>query len=78
MGDFNINYLEDSTPKRELKNLEKEFNLKQRIDKPTRYTKKSKTLIDHIYTSCNNVSVAGVLDCHMSDHLPTYVTIKKA
>lgn len=78
MGDFNINYLEESIPKRELKNLEKEFNLKQQVVAPTRYTKKSRTLIDHIYTNYTNVSDSGVLDCHISDHLPTYVTIKKA
>lgn len=77
MGDFNINYLEESVPKRELKNLEEEFSLSQRIDKPTRYTKRSKTLIDQICTSCSNVSGSGVLDCHLSDHLPTYVTLKK-
>lgn len=77
-GDVNINYLEDSVPKKELKNIEKEFNLKQWINVPTRYTRKNSTLIDHIYSNYESFIAAGILDYYISDHQPTYITIKKS
>ena len=47
------------------------------IDKPTRLTNTSATLIDHIYTNnlLNNVPV-GILIYEVSDHLPVYIVFK--
>lgn len=43
----------------------------------TRCTKRSQSTIDHLYANCKNVIFAGVVECHLSDHLPIIITIKK-
>ena len=50
VGDFSIDLLlrNDSNSSR-LKHLMENFGLHQMIDKPTRFAKKSKTLLDHHY-----------------------------
>lgn len=61
----------------ELKLMAEELNLKQLVNKPTRLTKSSNTIIDHIYSNLNNVVGTGVIELNISDHFPTYVIIKK-
>lgn len=56
VGAVNINYLEKTKSIKELKNIEKEFGLKQYMECPTRVTRKSESLIDHIYTNSRNVA----------------------
>jgi len=49
------------------------------IDKPTRITKHSTTLIDHIYTNDVKPSiVSGVITDDLSDNLPIFAISKKA
>jgi len=49
------------------------------IDKPTRITKHSTTLIDHIYTNDVKSSiVSGIIIDDLSDHLPIFVISEKA
>jgi len=49
------------------------------IDKPTRITKHSTTLIDQIYTNDVKSSiVSGIIIDDLSDHLPMFVISKKA
>lgn len=50
LGDFNINWMVKSE-KSKLKPLMEKFKYKQLIDKPTRITRKSETLIDLIFTN---------------------------
>lgn len=60
IGDLNINNLENTNSVKELKVMERDFGLKQLINVPTRITRKARTLIDHMYTNCNNLANSGV------------------
>ena len=78
MGDFNINYeLRHSNPYQLVKELERDFGFKQIIDKDTRITARSSTLIDLILTDCQYIVESGVLDVCMSDHHAIYMVKKK-
>ena len=78
MGDFNIDYLKPRNyDVKLLKDLGKSFNLKQTVIKPTRITSTSKSIIDLIFTNIIDISDTGVLNCIISDHLPTYIIRKK-
>ena len=49
------------------------------VDKPTRITKHSNTLIDHIYTNDVKSSiVSGIIIDDLSDHLPIFAISEKA
>ncbi|KAK3105551.1 hypothetical protein FSP39_000258 [Pinctada imbricata] len=74
-GDFNIYYLND--PPRYWTNALEQFEFTQVIDKPTRVTDKSATLIDHIYTNKpENFHEIKVSFIAISDHYPVCVTRK--
>ena len=45
------------------------------IDKATRMTTNSATLLDHIYTNLNNNVESGILIYEIFDHLPTFCSI---
>ena len=53
------------------------FNLTQLVDKPTRTTRQSETLIDHIISTCpQRVKFTNVLPCStISDHDAPYACI---
>ena len=55
MGDMNIDYSLHNLNFRKLHAFLKHHHLDQLVDKPTRVTNTSKTIIDHIY--CNNNSL---------------------
>jgi hypothetical protein len=74
MGDFNIDQLKTSTFKRSIETL----GLEQTIKGPTRITKDSSTLIDHIYVSVPELySSSGVVPIGLSDHHLVYLFRKK-
>ena len=51
------------------------FNFSQLVDKPTRISQYSSTLIDHIFSNApNNISSISVPQYSISDHLPVCVT----
>ena len=78
VGDFNINYsLRHTQAFKLLKTLERDFNLTQLIQKPTRTNETSKSCIDLIFTNMEHIISAGVLDVLISDHLPTFLIKKK-
>jgi len=79
-GDFNINLMHYSKVKCVTDYVDMFHSLycKLLIDKPTRITKHSTTLIDHIYT--NDVKsniVSGIIIDDLSDHLPIFAISKK-
>lgn len=77
-GDFNIDYsMANCKSVRELRQLEREFVLEQKISVPTRVTNRSTTLIDLIFTNMEDVLETGVLDMKASDHYATYIIVKK-
>ena len=76
LGDFS----QDLLPKRltadarDLRQTFSTYQLTQLIKSPTRITNRSKTLIDHIYTSdSNKVIASGVSQCAISDHSLIYL-----
>ena len=78
MGDLNINYkLRNSSPFKILKDIEREFGLKQLINEPTRITSRSATLIDLILTDSVHIVHSGVMNVSISDHQPVYYIKKK-
>ena len=69
LGDFNFNMLK---PQPAWKSTFTLFGLNQLVDKPTRVSSTSATLLDHIYT--NNTALFSdvhVLESGISDHFPT-------
>lgn len=78
LGDMNIDYKQkDTVAVKEIKSLEREFNLRQRITEPTRETSTTSIIIDHILTNAVNVVEAGVIRTSLSDHFMTFLLIKK-
>ena len=69
-GDFNCDLLKpDQNNQKHIKRIYKTYGFKQFIDKPTRTTSESKTLIDHISSNKPEcVSRSGVIPCGISDH----------
>ena len=79
LGDFNINYTNNSSSEfKILKELERTYQLKQYIFKPTRVTNKVKSTIDLIFSNMVQVSESGVMNDYMiADHFPVYILKKK-
>ena len=77
LGDFNIDLMVNNTASYSWLNLTKNFQLKQLVNKPTRVTSSSSTLVGHIFTShpakVRNVDVPKI---GLSDHYPTCVVFK--
>ena len=74
-GDINI----DVSPKVkcnhtiDYKNMLFSLGLRNMISKPTRITKESETIIDHIITNLpNEIIHSGILEADVADHLPIY------
>ena len=71
LGDLNCDLLSDNVDSstRSLMTVMQGSLLSQLIEIPTRVTQHSKTLIDHIYTTCpDDHSISGVIKTHISDH----------
>ena len=81
LGDFNIDYNADKS-KNKYNNMKwsgllSKFGLKQYIETPTRVTKNSSTIIDHLYASklyAGNISNVFVPSFSISDHYPICFT----
>ena len=76
LGDFNVNLLSDDEKSCALLNMMECYGLHQLIEVPTRITKSSKTLIDHIYTNIHDYFETGCIEIDVSDHFPVYVLLK--
>ncbi len=62
---------------RKLLSFTRMYNLEQLIDKPTRTTDNSSTLIDLLFANNNHRIVAsGVLHVNLSDHSLIYCVVK--
>ena len=78
LGDFNINYLNRNLSGfKKLKEFERRFLLHQIIDTPTRIHNRCSSLIDLVLTKLDHISHKGTINVYISDHLPTYLVIKK-
>lgn len=77
-GDFNIDLakIEHDSNSQHLIDTTTRFNFLQIINRPTRITEHSATLIDHIYTNkIHDMISSGIVTFDISDHLATYITI---
>ncbi len=79
MGDFNINLLKRDTENSVQLFLDmlNTYSFYPLIDKPTRITGESATLIDTIFTNDFSSHRAGILITDISDHLPIFMAIDK-
>ena len=80
-GDFNIDLLKYESVNSVTDNMnflysEGCYNL---IDKPTRITSTSSTLLAHIYTNISDKTLtSGILTYDVSDHLPIYCSLTQS
>ena len=74
MGDFNIDLLKSSnSPILDFVNLTNCFRLRNLINKPTRVTKETHILLDHIYTNDSKQRMnSGMCLWDISDHYPIF------
>ena len=77
MGDYNIDFtFPDCFNNTKWTCLIKDFGLRQYVESPTRVTKSSATIIDHIYSSStSSISETFVSPLSISDHYPIAFTI---
>ena len=76
-GDFNMNFLPPCKPSQKWLSILETYNLKQIhvVNEPSRVTKESKTLIDHIYiTNLEKLQESHVVQYSVSDHYPVCMT----
>ena len=77
LGDLNCNHMSSFSPEaNSLREFISMFNLSQLIEKSTRNTEKSQTLIDVIMTTNNSTfSLCDTLRCCRSDHDLVYLVL---
>jgi len=77
MGDFNIDLLKSSKNHvLDFVNLTNCFGLRNLINKPTRVTKETHTLLDHIYTNDSKYRIySGMCLWDTSDHYPIFCVV---
>ncbi len=83
-GDFNINTYESNGPfsedTQDFQNILLSHYYYPMINKPTRVTKQSATLIDNIYTNITSISdshLSGIIRTSISDHFPIFTILNK-
>ena len=79
LGDFNIKYVygnnQDIFNNTKWADITVKFGLEQLIKNPTRISKTSSTIIDHIYTNCSdNIKEVFTSELAISDHYPICMT----
>ena len=77
-GDLNFDLKPSNKPvsTKRFINIAKKFSLRQIIDKFTRITEHSKTLIDLFFTSRPDLYVSGVIPVGFSDHSAIFAVSK--
>ena len=79
LGDFNINLHSDNSNVKIFCELMNSYNFGNFINKPTRFDTNLEcgSLIDHIWCNVPEDNKSGVVLADFTDHLPTYIQIKK-
>ena len=73
MGDFNIDLLNNSPNSLRLRNILDSNAFSVMIDKPTRLSNHSSSLLDNIFVKTSKgFSQSGLFYCEISDHLPVF------
>ena len=77
MGDLNFNYTVNEKPTCPVRYIEAAYELTQLVNKPTRITESSSSLLDVILTSVpENHEVTDVLSVALSDHYLVWTVLK--
>jgi hypothetical protein len=78
LGDFNLNQYSDKSQPFKLKSVIFNSGFKQVINRPTRITPTSETLLDLILTNTPELmTTKGVWNSHLADHEITYIVRKR-
>ena len=72
-GDFNINLLDNNPSSQALMDITTSFSFLPTINKPTRISNTSATLIDNVFTNILPSPRSGILLTDISDHLPIFM-----
>ena len=78
LGDYNLDLLSYSlhNPTADFIDMMYANSFIPLINKPTRVTRQSLTLIDNIYTNCTNINIErGIFYTDISDHLPIFCIV---
>jgi len=74
LGDFNIDLNCTNNNVINYLSLLNSYNLNQLINIPTRFTKRSSTLIDHMFTNIDDFFInSGTITTSIADHLPIFL-----
>ena len=79
LGDFNINISQScrSPTAQNYLDMLSSHALYPTINRPTRITPNSFTIIDHIITNCNSHQISpGIIESDLSDHYPIFCIIQ--
>lgn len=79
IGDFNLDVSQTCGNKKifDYLSMMESIGLEQIISSPTRMTKSTSSLIDHVYTNVNNHTIhSGVIETDVSDHFPIFAIFK--
>ena len=78
MGDFNVDVGIPAINNKYCIPFCTKHNLTHLINEPTRVdpVKGTATTIDHIYTNVNNVKQSALINFHLTDYVPIYLSIK--
>ena len=77
-GDLNTDFLKIDAPgsqAKRLNNISQAYNYKQVINRPTRITEHSKTIIDLTFTNIDHQISHGVALVSVADHLMNFLVI---
>ena len=77
VGDFNVDFTKHANTSKKLRDFSKEKSLKQLINKPTRSTLNTDTIIDLIFVKADHIMLSGTLHCGISDHNIIFLVKKK-
>ena len=78
LGDINIDYkLRHTVDFDRIKEFERDFQLKQYINTPTRITRRNSSILDMVFSNMEHIESTGVLNYQVSDHAPVFITKKK-
>ncbi|XP_037822581.1 serine protease/ABC transporter B family protein tagA-like [Lucilia sericata] len=75
-GDFNIDWSQNNFYKNKIENIINDNGLNQIVNKYTRVTNRSNTLIDYVLTNSDNVSIENSANNNIADHETLIVNIK--
>ena len=75
LGDYNVNTLRNIPTNKntvEFNDIMAEHHMYPMVNKPTRVTDNSASIVDNIYSDAMIAAKTGILSCDISDHFPIF------